>query len=391
MDFQKDAVVFMAHCYPSGLIYHWAHLAGELALAHQKNKFDFFICSHVEEQYKGSWDLLRQRVPEKQIMTVTDYDLGVYQVVKTLLENHPKVIVHYGGGHNLLKPLKRIKKEFGKRLIVIAITQSYRHDHWLRIPVSTYQFLLYKKYVDYVVFQCPYAARRFVGGGWFLDNNRGGYIPLGVESFSEEQMTIRPEEVVGNPDIRDLLEEKDWFNFVYLAEVRPGKGQHWLLDALRPVLQNNPKARMFFLGGGGSLFDALRSKVKKYGLEKQVICPGTVARKFVPWILAHCHAALIPTRAETFGHCFSEPAMAGIPILGTRVGVGEYLIQDMLTGIGFTYGNTDCIRESAQFFVTHKEDVKKMGETLKESVKNEFLHTKVANAYMLLYERLLAK
>jgi glycosyltransferase involved in cell wall biosynthesis len=254
-----------------------------------------------------------------------------------------------------------------------------------------YQFYLYKKYVDYVVFQCPYAARRFVGGGWLLDHNRGGYIPLGVEAFSEELMTTRPTEAVGCPDIRELLEEKGWFNFVYLAEIRPGKGQSWLLDALRPVLEKNPKARMFFLGGGRELLDAFRLKVAGYGLENQVICPGVIPRQYVPWVLAHCNAGLIPTRSETFGHCFSEPAMAGIPILGTRVGAGEYLIQDMVTGIGFTYGNSEALRESAQFFISHKEDVKKMGETLRDAVKTEFLHEKIANAYMMLYARLLAK
>jgi hypothetical protein len=63
----------------------------------------------------------------------------------------------------------------------------------------------------------------------------------------------------------------------------------------------------------------------------------------------------------------------------------------MVTGIGFTYGNSEALRESAQFFISHKEDVKKMGETLRDAVKTEFLHEKIANAYMMLYARLLAK
>jgi glycosyltransferase involved in cell wall biosynthesis len=83
--------------------------------------------------------------------------------------------------------------------------------------------------------------------------------------------------------------------------------------------------------------------------------------------------------------------MAGIPIIGTRVGVGEYLIQDMLTGIGFTFGNTEAVREAAQFLATHKEAARKMGQTLRSVVKEEFLHVNVARAYMSLYERLLGR
>jgi glycosyltransferase involved in cell wall biosynthesis len=317
----------------------------------------------------------------------------VYQKVRPLFERYQKVVVHYGGGHHLLAPLIQLKKEFGSRLLIIAITQSYQHDNWKRIPVSTYQFFLYKKYVDYVVFQCPYAAHQMVGGNWLLAHNRGGFIPLGLEDFSDARMSERPVDVVGTPDIRGLLEEEDKFNFIFLGEFRPGKGQFWLFHALLPVLKKNPHVRMFFLGGAGvwPLLDAMREKVKACGVEKQVICPGNILRKYVPWILAHCHAALIPTRAETFGHCFAEPAMAGIPIIGTRVGVGEYLIQDMLTGIGYTFGNTEGVREAAQFLATHKEAARKMGQTLRTVVKEEFLHVNVARAYMSLYEKLLGR
>lgn len=391
MNGRGNAVVFMAHCWQGGLVFHWVFLADEMVRANKSSAFDLFICSHTSEQNKGSWDLLRRLVPEQHLMTVNDYGPDVYQQLKKLFARYQKVVVHYGGGHNLLKPLIKLKKEYGSRLLIIAITQSYQHDNWRRILASSYQFILYKKYVDYVAFQCPYAAHKFVGGQWLLDNNRGGFIPLGLEEFSEERVSERPPEAIGLPDIREMLEEKDRFNFIFLGEFRPGKGHFWLYDALFPVLKANPFVRMYFLGGGGSLLEKMRRQIKEQNLEDQVICPGNVPRKYVPWVLAHCNAALIPTRAETYGHCFAEPAMAGLPIIGTRVGVGEYLIQDMLTGIGFTFGNTETVREAAQFMATHKDDAKRMGQTLRTMVKDYFLHKNVARADLALYERLLAR
>jgi len=386
---KESAVVFIAHTYLSGLVYHWVHLAGELIKGSHNNSFDMYICSHVQEQQKGSWVELRKKVQLESLISVQDYDVAVYQSVEKLLERYTKVIIHYGGGHNLLKPLKRLKKVFGARIKIVAITQSFRHDHWLRLPVSAYQFVLYKKYVDYVVFQCPYASKQFFGGQWLLNNNRGGCIPLGLEAFTDKEMGERPQEVLGSPDIRDLLEEKDKFNFVFLGEFRPGKGQAWLYDAIRPIMKENSWLRMYYLGGGGVLAESMRAQIKKDGLEDQVICPGHIQRKNIPWILARCHSALIPTRSETFGHCFAEPAMAGLPIIGTRVGAGEYLIQDMLTGIGFTYGNKAGLRAAVRFMATRKDLARKMGDTAREMVKGLFLHTNVARAYISLYEKLL--
>lgn len=386
---KKSAVVFIAHCYPSGLVYHLAFLACALERASHNGDCDLFVCSHRSEQYSGSWALLRERVPHNRILTVDDYGESIRRCIEKLFDDHGQVLVHFGGGHHQLFPLLHLRRRFGERLRLVATTHSYQHDNWKRLPVSAVQHALYRRYVDHVIFQCPYAARRFVGGQRLLSAGRASIIPLGVEDFSgATAMPSMPEDPLGMPDIRPLLLETGVFNIVYLGAFRPGKGHLWLLEALADAIRKYPQVRIFFLGDGPVL-PVVRQAVKQLDLGRQVIVPGRIERGAVPFVLSRCHCALVPSRAETFGHCFAEPMAAGLPVIGTRVGAAEYLIQDMMTGIGFSFGDSHRLRSAVEFLVSHPDAARNMGRSAQGVVAGFCSHDGIAMAHWRLYQSLL--
>jgi glycosyltransferase involved in cell wall biosynthesis len=385
----KNAVIFFAHCFPSGLVYHLVLLGIELERVFQENEqTDFFVCSHSKEQYEGSWAFLRSKVPEAKLFSINNYNSDVCETIISLLKKYDRVLIHFGGGHNQLKPFVKLRRQYPTRLVFIATTHSFRLDSWKRIPVSLTQYLLYRRFVDHIVFQSPFTARKFVGGSWLLSHNRASIIPLGVEPFPNEINTTSLDQPLSKPDIREVLTDPTLFKFVYLAQFRSGKKHQWLVNALAPILRENKDVRVLFLGKG-STYPAVKNLIDRLSLDEQIVCPGSVQRKNIPWVLVQCQAAIVASRSETFGHCYLEPGMAGIPIIGTRVGVGEFLIQDMQTGIGFSLRDVARFRSAVSYFITHPDDAKKMGACLKSMVENLFTHASIAKAHARLYSELL--
>ena len=71
LDKKPTAVVYMAHCYPNGLVYHMAYLARELILL-TKNGGPRHLCVHQTEHLKVCWRCTPRR-PEAKF-DVNDYD-----------------------------------------------------------------------------------------------------------------------------------------------------------------------------------------------------------------------------------------------------------------------------------------------------------------------------
>ena len=384
----KLAVLFIAHSYPSGLVYHLTYLADALNKASKGGVYDFFVGSEGREQYGGTWSMLNSCMDSRQVIKFLDYNDDIVLQAQKLLECHDKLLIHFGGGWHQLKPMTRLKKIYKDCLVLVATTHSYQHGSWKSIPTSTIQFLLYNRYVDHVIFQSPFTARDFVGGKRLLQHNKASIIPLGVEKFSEIELSTIPPSPLGEPDIRVLLKDQHYFNFCYIAKFKKVKKHLWLVDKLAGFLKNNPKIRIFFLGSG-EFFESVREKIMWYDLSNQIICPGSIPRACMPWVVAQFNAALVVSRNETFGHCFLEPGFAAIPVIGTRVGAGEYLIQDMITGIGFEPGDIEKLKQAMLYFANHPDEAKAMGRNYHQFVVDHFSHATIAQAHHRLYGWLL--
>jgi len=379
------AVVFVGQMYPFGLIRHLAYLGIELCRLFKGTDIAFYLASIYDESHEEDWKLVRQKIPNASILQGETFE-QIVGGIAVLCDRYDRVLIHCGGGYSQIKRLRPLKAKFGKRVTLVATTHSYRHDSWSRPLMSYFQSWLYRLYADHVVFQCPYAARRFVGHAWFFRHGKASIIPLGVESFEDDRVQ---NDFSQQGWAADLLDEKT-FKFVYLAQLRKGKKHLWLIRNLVETLEQHPRARLFFVGGrGDDIQQQLMAFISRNGLERQVILTGQIPRKDVPWVLRHCDCALVPSQAETFGHCFLEPMMAGIPVIGTRVGVAEYAIQDYCTGLGFTTGNVEELIQAVRYILRHPSDAKRMGDHAYKLVSMLFTHGQVAEAHRRLYCQLL--
>lgn len=392
MQRQSDAVFFIGMNYPTGGILHFAHLANELHRNRQRT-FDFYLVSIDHEANIGFWNTVFSVIPaEKVIRGLTFSDL-IDQIYR-LAGNYRRVIIHTGGGWGQTREVLRVRRKFPRnlvrRVLLVGTTHSFRIGEWKRIPMSMIQYVLYRLCYTKIIFQCEYAKRRFVGGRSLVSMGKGVVVPLGCEDFP--MIVDCPPALSDSSELVQALSEKSTFKFVYLAQFRAGKMHDWLVEAFIPVLQKYPQVRLVLCGGGDQRLMALSRRLANGGgVGKQVIMPGQVAREAVPWILRHVDCAVVPSRAETFGHNFLEPMFAGVPVLGTHVGIGQEVIKDGETGYFFDLRDLTSLQEAACRLIDNPGHAREMGTTARDLVSTRFCHSDVAERLIVLYEQVLNK
>ena len=381
-----NAVVFLGMVYPWGIIRHFALLGIELYK--ECNEMDYYFASIRREPDKGAWQLVKTAILANALIE-TDTFQQLVERIDSLFASYSNVLVHCGGGWGQTKSFLPLRKRYGKRLVLVGTTHSYRHDSAMRIPMSAFQSLLYLRYYDKIVFQCQYAADKFWGARLLFATGKGTIVPLGCEPFGTGSSEV-PSGIASKDGFAAILQDKSLFKFVYLAGFRPGKMHSWLVQAIAPVLRQHPEARILFCGTGDkTVMASVRETIREEGLENQVVLPGQINRSDVPWLLAHCNCAVVPSRAETFGHNFLEPMFAGLPVLGTRVGIGRDIVKDGETGYGFSLHGYKDIRTKAEKLLANQSKTRRMGLAAKKFVERDFTHRSVAKQLARMYRDLL--
>lgn len=391
MQQKSKIIVFVGQALHTGIYRHLAFLGAELYKA-CPNDYDFVFASIEREANQGAWRIVRASVKESNIICCETFEDLANRCVQ-LATKYEKAVIHTGGGWGQTKYFVRARKRFGtkaaNKIMLVGTTHSYRHDSWMRVPMSMFQYVLYRMYYRMIVFQCQYAADHFVGGNDLIKRGRGVVVPLGCEPFSVLSETV-PAGIASRHELCAVLTDPSLFKFVYLAAFRPGKMHSWLVAALAPVLRRNPSARILLCGmGSDEIRSSVISLIHKEGVSEQILVPGLIARDEVPWLLGHSNCAIVPSRSETFGHNFLEPMFAGLPVLGTRVGIGRDIIRDGKTGFFFDLTRTESVQHAVETMLSDPIFARTMGECAKKSVEACFTHAAVARQLMTVYSRLL--
>ena len=391
MQRKSNAVVFLGMTYPNGAIRHFALLGCELYKV-CRDDFDFYFASIAREPDKGCWDIVQMVIPHDSLIKTDTFEELVLRSVRTA-EVYDKVLIHTGGGwgqtKHFVKALKQLGQRLAKRIMLVGTTHSYRHDSWMRVPMSAFQYVLYRLYYRMIVFQCQYAADHFVGGNHLIKLGKGVVVPLGCEPFKECNADV-PHGISLNPELSRTLCDRSLFKFVYLAAFRPGKMHVWLVRAMAPVLKRHSEGRLLLCGGGDArVRQSVIKAIMHESLENQIILTGQIDRDEVPWLLSNSNCAIVPSRSETFGHNFLEPMFAGLPVLGTPVGIGRDIIRDGETGYLFDLATARGFREKVLKLLQNQELAPTLGANAQRLVSKEFTHSEVARKLGCIYRSIM--
>jgi glycosyltransferase involved in cell wall biosynthesis len=126
------------------------------------------------------------------------------------------------------------------------------------------------------------------------------------------------------------------FVFFTLCGLSAQKGIDHLLHA---IAQWNPPPDCFEfrIGGDGPMRTAYQALAQDLGVADRVRWLGLVSREDAPKLFKACHVYVMPSRHETFGVVFAEAIATGKPVIATRCGGPEFVVNDsngMLVAVG---------------------------------------------------------
>ena len=173
-----------------------------------------------------------------------------------------------------------------------------------------------------------------------------------------------------------------------VANARQEKGYERFLKAAAKISRLRPGVR--FVIAGNLYVDReawIRDRIEKMGLEKYVQHLGF--RPDIERVFAMLDVFVLASDSEGFSLATVEAMALGKPVVATRCGGPEEIIEDGKTGILVEIDEGAAIAERVLWLHDHPSEARCMGEQAAQSVRERFDIADMLTAYETLYDRLI--
>src|SRR5208283_2427341 len=132
--------------------------------------------------------------------------------------------------------------------------------------------------------------------------------------------------------------------FVMLCTLEPHKGVPTFLEAAATFLARRPAGARFAVYGDGpaEYREELCSLIRRYNLEN---CCSLRPKQDAAPVYRGCWAAIVPSEFEPFSMVAIEAMSYAKPVIATRCGGPEDIVEDEKTGFLVPIGNSDALAE----------------------------------------------
>jgi glycosyltransferase involved in cell wall biosynthesis len=227
------------------------------------------------------------------------------------------------------------------------------------------------------------SLRRFFLGTGLLRSEITAVIPNGVDAAQFSRAPDRSlRAAFGAPD--------DEFLVGAVGNVRPAKGYDVLLRAAALLKARSVKYRFVVVGEADSdLGHRLLSLRDELGLADCVSFPGYL-RDVTPGLNAFDVYA-ITSHSEGFSISTVEAMAAGLPVVATRCGGPEEIVDDGITGILVDNGSPEAVAAAIERLRMNARRRRELGDAARAAVRRRFSLDAHLHAYEALYEKCLVE
>jgi sugar transferase (PEP-CTERM/EpsH1 system associated) len=170
------------------------------------------------------------------------------------------------------------------------------------------------------------------------------------------------------------------------------KDQLTLARAFVRLVQGIPRAEQrlrLVMIGDGPLREKVRVLLANAGVEQFAWLPGE--RNDVPRIMRSFDLFVLPSLAEGISNTILEAMASGLPVLATAVGGNPELIEPGVTGTLVPRNDAESMARAMRAYVESAELCRRQGSEARRTVERRFGMQAMVNAYMAVYDRLLAR
>ncbi len=206
-----------------------------------------------------------------------------------------------------------------------------------------------------------------------------------------KRIDIVPNPVKLRPDLsfdeknalRKTINDNDACQIIMnVGRLRPEKGLADLISAFSILHEKHPMARLVIVGDG-DLMVGLRDLSSTLGIEDLVYFLG--ARNDVPDLLAASDLYVSSSHREGLSLAMLEAMAAGVPILATNVGDGEYLLADG-RGVLVEPHDIDDMALKMDRLLNQPDQMKALGRAAQDFVKEKFTPSSWLDKLLTIYE-----
>lgn len=170
-----------------------------------------------------------------------------------------------------------------------------------------------------------------------------------------------------------LSEEKKVITMV--GRINPGKGQLFFLEIAKKILMEFPQVHFLLVGdpfpGYESIHEEMKSVIRENNLQDSISDLGF--RKDIPKILAATDVFVLPSiLPDSFPTVILEAMASGLPVVATRSGGAEEMVNDGETGYLIPIGDVERGVEAISKLLSDDNLLKSFGEAGRHKVLNEY-------------------
>lgn len=179
--------------------------------------------------------------------------------------------------------------------------------------------------------------------------------------------------------VPDVIFPKDAFNMVTCGRLAKQKAIDWAIIAMKSLLDKGFTNFHWWIIGGGPDEQKLLEMIKQYGISDNFHLLGMKQNPY-PYIAA-ADLYIQPSRYENYSVAILEAMAMFKPILAT-VPAAEMQIKDGISG-KLCEANPESISQSIEYLYSHRDEMNKYAEYLKENTLEEKNMEVISNLYKL--------
>lgn len=175
----------------------------------------------------------------------------------------------------------------------------------------------------------------------------------------------------------------------FVGRLSADKGISYLLQALAAMPTSLTEPVHAVIVGDGEHRGALESETRVLGLSERVHFLGN--RRDTPLLYTAFDVFVLPSRREGFPMVLLEAMSCGLPVIATRVGDVDRIIEPGVSGLVVEPADIAALQQTLHTVLAGPDRAKRMGTAARERVERQFTSAQMAREYLEIYRRVLAE
>ena len=216
-----------------------------------------------------------------------------------------------------------------------------------------------------------------------------------LKEIQPAKNTFRIYDTVEFPEKYDpIKKETEFINLLYLSNYIPGKGLNYALEAFALAYKEQTDLRLKFFGGDMGLEknrkykQGLIKKAEESGIKTMVHFNEFTSE--TEKIIKESDIVLNFSEAESFSMTCAEASYYGRPVIATKCGGPEEIIEDNYSGLLVENRNADEMKEAILKLSRDKDLREEMGKAGKKLVREKFTEETFKKEFSKVLEEVLS-